>query len=223
MTSPKLPDYDALPLDESGMPTGWHLFGADDQVGLVNLQTAEKTVRAAKLIRTGTVFRLDAPIDFLAPTLFGRGAARHHVSARSDVEFDDWIDSYYLQVSSQWDSLGHVAARPGAFYNGATARDVASGRRNTVEHWARRGIAGRGIVLDVARAPDEAGRSFGPDEPYPITVADLELARERAGVAYQPGDVIIVRTGFMPWYAQLGGGARSALADSDDPPSAGLE
>jgi kynurenine formamidase len=223
MTPPTLPDYDALPVDDAGTPHAWHLFGADDQVGLVNLQTAERIAAAATLVRTGAVFRLDAPVDFLSPALFGRGEVRHRVVARSDVEFDDWIDSYYLQVSSQWDSLGHVGARPGVFYNGASADEVVQGHRNTIQHWAKRGIVGRGIVLDVAAALTDEGRAFSPGEPYPITVADLELARDRAGVTYEPGDVVMVRTGFMPWYAALDEAARSALADMGDPPTAGLE
>jgi hypothetical protein len=205
------------------MPTGWHLFGADDNVGLVNLQTAERVAAAARLVAKGMVFRLDAPVDFLTHPLYGRRAVEHHISVSSEVEFDDWIDRYYLQVSSQWDALGHVGTEPGVFYNGATADDIRRGRRNTIEHWAKRGIVGRGVLLDVARALADDGRPFSPGEPYAIRVADLELARERAGIAYQPGDVVVVRTGFMQWYSELDDTARRALAAFDDPPFAGLE
>jgi hypothetical protein len=221
--APSIPDYDALPLDETGARTGWRLFGDDDDVGLVNLQTPETVAAAAQLVKRGAVFRLDAPVDFLSHPLYGRKAVEHHVVPRSDVEFDDWIDSYYLQISSQWDSLGHVGIAPGTFYNGASAADVTSGRRNTIQAWAKRGIVGRGIVLDVARVLAAAGRAFDPGEPYPITVADLESARELAGVSYRPGDLVIVRTGFMAWYAGLDEDARRRMASLDDPPSAGLE
>jgi hypothetical protein len=52
----------------------------------------------------------------------------------------------------------HVGYGPDAFYNGATERDVAAGRRNGVEHWPRRGIVGRVVVLDMVRTFVGEGR-----------------------------------------------------------------
>lgn len=219
----RLPEYGALPADETGERTGWFQFGFDDNVGLINLQTPERIAAAAKLVKRGAAFRLDAPIDFLSYELSGRGTPRHRIAAVSDVEFDDWIDGYYLQVSSQWDALGHFGCEPDTFYNGARGSDIARGRRNTIEHWAKRGIVGRGILLDVARALREQGREFSPGEAYAITAGDLELTRKRARVRYEPGDIIIVRTGWMGWYEGLADSARRAHAAIDDPPTAGLE
>ena len=61
-------------------------------------------------------------------------------------------DNFNPQQSSQWDSLGHAAYSPGVFYNGVSEDDVLAGRRNTIDYWARKGIAARAVVLDVARA-----------------------------------------------------------------------
>lgn len=58
-----LPKYSELPEAVGGARSGWFAFGADDQIGLMNLQTAQRVVDAAQLIRTGEVFSLDVPLD----------------------------------------------------------------------------------------------------------------------------------------------------------------
>src|SRR5258706_6463349 len=201
-----LPDYDELPLVEGGARSGWGLFGENDNVGLINLQTSSSIVDAARLIRNGKVFTLDLPVDFLGPAIErgGRGAPRHEVIRRGDIAFDDRLDGYFPQGSTQWDALGHVGYKPGVFYNGVTPDQIASGERNTIEHWARRGIVGRAVLLDVVRALEAQGRHVDPFSSYAITVEDLEAARELGGARIFPGDVLLVRTGHC-----------EALADRD--------
>ena len=72
-----LPSYTDLPV-KPGAPEGsaWGLFGDDDQLGCLNLLTAERVVAAAKLVRKGAVFPLNLRIDEPNPPLFGRGAPR---------------------------------------------------------------------------------------------------------------------------------------------------
>ena len=197
-----LPSYDDLPEAPAGGRSGWGVFGADDNVGLVNLLTPERVVQAGSLIRTGKLFPLDAPVDAFFPAIAAtRGIPRHKVlHAKGTIGFDDVYDNWYPQGSSQWDSLGHVGYAPDAFYNGATEDDVWNGRRNTIDHWARRGIAGRAVVIDMVRTLAEAGRDYEPGSSTGFTVEDLELARQRAGVEYRTGDIIVLHTGFAAWY-----------------------
>jgi hypothetical protein len=199
-----LPDYDSLPATEGGARSGWGLFGPGDNLGLMNLQTDERVVQAAGLIRTGRAFPLDVPVDFLgaAETADGRGAPRHVLKTMQDVIFDDRLDGFYLQGATQWDALGHVGFKPGVFYNGTSTSDIAGGKRYTIDHWARKGIVGRAVLLDVKRALEADGRPFDPLGSYPITAADLELAREMGRISYQPGDVILIRTGHTEALAQ---------------------
>ena len=68
----------------------------------------------------------------------------------------------------------------------------------------------RGVLLDVARGYERAGRPLSSDGS--ISVADLEAAREAAGLSYSDGCAIVVRTGFLASYSQLDGAARHALA-----------
>ena len=218
-----LPDYDSLPEAEAGGRSGWGLFGGDDSIGLINLQTPERIKDAAQLIRKGSVFPLNAPVDLISHPLFGRGRPKHNWKTIGDIEFDDWLDNFYLQGSTQWDSLAHYGYLPNRFYNGADLDSLKGGARNTIEHWARRGIVGRAILLDVARVLADSGREFSPAEPYPISVEDLEAARLQANVSYKPGDIWLIRTGYLSWYETLTDSQRRSLAENDDPPSAGLE
>jgi kynurenine formamidase len=207
-----LPDYDDLPVAAEGGRSAWGLFGADDNLGLVNLLTPERVVAAARLIRKGALFPLDAPVDAFSPPIAAtRGTPRHHLlHAPGTFAFDDVYDNFFPQGSSQWDSLAHVGYAPNAFYNGASEEDVIAGRRLTMEHWARHGIAGRAVVLDMVATSTEAGRPYEPGVRTEFSVEDLESARKRAHVVFRPGDIVIIHTGFARWF--LGQSVTSRLA-----------
>jgi kynurenine formamidase len=200
----ELPSYRELPPAARGGRSAWGLFGADDNLGLVNLMTRERIASAAQLVRRGQVFPLDMPLGSVSPALARfRGAPRHTVlHDPGSVGFDDLYDNFYPQCSSQWDSLGHVGYAPDEFYNGATEADVLSGARNTIEHWARHGLAGRAVLLDVAAAMAEHGLPYDPGASVAIGVNELELARRRTGVQYQAGDILLLHTGFTAWYVE---------------------
>jgi hypothetical protein len=209
----ELPDYDSLPQVEGGARSGWNLFGPDDNVGLINLQTPERVASAARLVRRGVIFPLDIAIDFFKPPVFSRATPVRTLTT-SDNGFDDWLDSFHLQGASQWDSLGHVAFKPGVFYNGATAVDIAGGRRNTIDHWARKGIAGRAILLDIGRAKAITGPAIDPLSSYNISIEDLETARKMANLEFRPGDVVLVETGHLAAYSKLDQATRRQLESS---------
>jgi kynurenine formamidase len=208
-----IPPYDELPRDEAGAPVGWDVFGPGDAVGRMNLQSPEAVAAAAQSVVSGAVFALNAPQDLFDPPLYGRGAIRHtRLPSPGGTGFDDVYDNYYPQASSQWDALSHVAYGPDVFYQGVTADDIAREGRNGIEAWAQRGIAGRGVLLDVARAMEADGRPLDAGSSTALTVDDLELARRQAGVEFRPGDVVLVRTGFVGWYRRQHERARQAMA-----------
>lgn len=197
-----LPSYSELPRGISGGGSAWALFGDGDELGLMNLQTPERVRAATSLVRTGEVFSLSAPIDLFDPPFFAsRTPPRHKLIGGHPRGFDDVIDSYYPQGSSQIDSLAHIGAANGVFYGGASAEDVLAGRRRSIDAWAQKGIVGRGILLDVSEV-----LGMGPggeprvNQRVPITVADLESARERTGLSFRPGDILLLYTGFVDWY-----------------------
>jgi kynurenine formamidase len=214
LSEPRLPAYDELPVAVRGGRSAWGLFGEGDTGGLLNLQTPQRVAAAAQLVRTGEVFSLNAPVTVPEPPLFRRGAARHTLVTNDTRSFfDDKLDNYYPQGSSQWDSLAHIAYDTDQFYNGVTHEDVTARQRNTIGHWAQRGIAGRGVLLDIDALLGGAGTGFDPGSSRAVTVAELEAARQAAGVDWQPGDVLVLHTGYLAWHGRQEAGVREAMAE----------
>jgi kynurenine formamidase len=223
-TEPRLPAYDELPAAPRGGRSAWGLFGPDDTAGLLNLQTPERVAAASRLVRTGEVFSLNAPVTVPEPPLFRRGAPRHTLVTNDTRSFfDDKLDNYYPQASSQWDALAHMGYDTDQFYNGVSHEDVTARQRNTIGHWAERGIAGRGVLLDLEALLGGAGDGFDPASPRALTVAELEAARLAAGVDWQPGDVVLLHTGFLAWHVRQEASAREAMAARRPVHAVGLE
>lgn len=222
VTTP-LPTYQQLPELPSGARSAWNVFGENDQIGLLNLQTPNRIRAAAGLVSTGEMFPLNAELSLIDPPLFGRAAAEHTVvDLGVGWDFDDKLDNYYPQASSQWDSLAHIGYAPDQFYNGATAAQVNDRSRNSIANWATKGIAGRGVLLDIDALFGHAGVGFDPGRSRSISVADLEDARAAAAIAWQPGDIALLNTGYLRWYSTLDERSRLDIACLDIPSSVGL-
>jgi len=209
-----LPRYDDLPV-RPGAPKGstWGLFGDDDQVGTLNLITPQMVVEAARLVRKGRVFALGLPLHLPDPPLYGRGRLRHHLVDLGGVARDDYLDAFWPQASSQWDGLRHIRHPRDGFYNGVPDGEIVpGGGRLGIEHWARRGIVGRGVLLDVARHLEAQGRPLNPKSTTIITPQDLEDCARAQGVSLRPGDILLVRTGWLRWYLEASQEEREALA-----------
>ncbi|GAC1419929.1 MAG: hypothetical protein NVSMB5_12160 [Candidatus Velthaea sp.] len=214
-----LPSYDDLPQAEGGARSGWGLFGEHDNIGLLNLITPERIAAATRLVRKGAVFPLGAPLDIISPPMFSRGIPRHTtIRTGNGRGLDDVIDNVYPQASSQWDSLGHISFDYKRYYNGASVDDVITGGRNTIDHWAKRGIAGRAVLIDLARTA-----TFDPGTAHAFTVEDMERARAAAGITFEPGDIVLMHTGFLEWYARQDEATRVVIAPRDSLRAPGVE
>src|SRR5579884_4255991 len=114
----ELPRYADLPEAPAGGRSAWAVF-ADPNVGAFAWQTPERVAAAARLIRRGAIFSLQAPLDAIEPAMFTRGTPRHTRIVRSGGRsLDDVIDNFWPQASSQWDALAHVGYQPGVFFGG---------------------------------------------------------------------------------------------------------
>lgn len=180
-----LPTYDELPAGSS-----WGLWGDDDKLGCLNLLTPARIVAAAALVKQGKTFALNLELDVPSPPLFGRAAPTHEVLFRPDSRDD--VLSFNTQSSSQWDGFRHIRNREHGFYNGIADED------HGVHHWATTGIVGRAVLVDVARH-----RDVRPDETDDITVADIEATLVAQRAAVEPGDILLLRTGWLAWYRTL--------------------
>jgi kynurenine formamidase len=214
-----LPSFDSLPIHEgTGLRHAWDVL--DHDLGTLALLTPPRVAAAAALVRHGDVYPLNLPVDIPDPPLFGRAPLEHEIFAIDRNTLDERIDAFYPQSSSQWDGLRHIRAREFGFFGGAT-EDFRPGTGPLgIEHWAQRGIAGRGVLIDLARHRRAVGRPLDSLAGEAITATELQDAIDAEGVALQPGDIACVRTGWVGAYLDLDPPGRRALAQT--PRSSGL-
>jgi kynurenine formamidase len=215
--APKLPRYDELPI-RAGAPQGaaWGVFGDSDEVGTINLLSPERVRAAAGSIRSGKVFALNLPINIPDPPLFTRGKHRHTVKIFPNAEFvlDDYLDNFYPQASSQWDALCHVKHPMLGAYNGIPDREITGrgGTRLGIDNLARRGIAGRGVLADIARHYDRIGKTLNYTQAESIPLEDLEATLSAEKVKLQAGDILLIRIGWTRFYLSASEETKAELA-----------
>lgn len=191
--------------------SNWGRWGADDERGTLNLITPERVRAAAALVRTGEVVRLGLDYDETGPfgadlpPDLGRFNARHRVvhtgnegPGRGGFSFADDVVELPLQSVTQWDALSHVHY-DGLLYNGVPSTEITEtgAARLGIEKVAD-GIVGRGVLLDVARhrAVESLPRRSDAGD-HGISAAELDACAARQGAEVRPGDVVLVRTGFV--------------------------
>jgi len=190
----------------------WGKWGPDDELGTLNYITPAAIARASRLVTAGKVFPLGVPLQREGPqsgtrarfnpihTMFRDGGDRPKTPAEVEAAegyggSDDWI-VMPLQCVTQWDSLAHIFYE-GQMYNGYSADLVTSSgaAKNSIDKTSGK-IAGRGVLLDVAR--HKGVRALEPG--YAITVDDLEATARAENVQVEPGDLLLIRTGHMSRY-----------------------
>ncbi len=208
-----LPAYDDLPvIEQAGVSHSWGVFGADDEVGTLNLLTDETVVRALGEVRSGERIGLTLDLEAISPPLFGRSPLVHTLLNTDRNTWDDRIDGLFPQASSQWDGLRHVRAREFGFYGGVTDDPPAMGERLGVQRWASAGIIGRGVLLDIERFLAARGVDY---DPFAATVINAETLDEVArfqGTELRDGDVLCLRFGWIARYRTLDDVARAAYS-----------
>jgi len=215
--APKLPRYDELPV-RAGAPQGaaWGVFGDSDEVGTINLLSPERVRAAAGSIRSGKVFALNLPINIPDPPLFTRGKHTHTVKIFPNAEFvlDDYLDNFYPQASSQWDALCHVKHPMLGAYNGIPDREITGrgGTRLGIDNLARRGIAGRGVLADIARHYDRIGKTLNYTQAESIPLEDLEATLSAEKVKLQAADILLIRIGWTSFYLSASEETKAELA-----------
>lgn len=208
-----LPTYDELPLVEGlGMPHAWDLFGREDNLGCINLLTPARVKAAAAQVSSGERVNLCLPFDEPNPPLFGRQPFVHDVFSLDRHTLDDRVDSLYMQASSQWDGLRHIRAREFGYFTGLTD-DFEPGRgRLGIEHWVEHGIAGSGVLLDVAGYFEATGQPYDALTPRTVTADDLDATARHQRVAVHTGDLLCIHFGWVEAYRQLDAQARTDYA-----------
>jgi kynurenine formamidase len=196
-----VPAYDDLPQAEGlDLPCSWRVFGCGDQFGTLNYLTSEVTAAAFAEARDGIVIPLNLPVSEPFPPLFGREETRHEYFQHDRNTWDDRLDAYFPQGSTQWDGFRHVRARELGFYGGVTDDPDTDPSWLGIDHWARRGIAGRGVLLDVGR---HLGGELRCDEDRALTAEFIAKVAAAQSADIRHGDVLVLRTGWPRLYSAL--------------------
>lgn len=210
-----VPKYEGLPRLPTGERHAWDVFGRSDQLGTLNFLTPREVLKAVRTVSAGRVINLSLPLNRPDPSLVStRQIYRHYVST-GRLARDDWLDGFYPQASSQWDGLQHIRYRQFGFYGGREDPDLDRGELG-IDVIARRGIVGRGVLVDAAAYFESAGRPLEPTGRVAIGPDDLEATLAWEGVGLEPGDILLLRTGWLRWYLGLDEAGRRALAGGLD-------
>jgi kynurenine formamidase len=188
-------DYDSLPVLEGlSMPHSWDLF--DHNLGALELLNQETVMSALATARTGRRVGIVTPLHRPDPPMFGREPLQHEVFQIDRNTWDDRLDHFYPQGSSQWDGFRHVRCREFGFYGGEQRNPAAGESWLGVDHWAEGGIIGRGVLLDLASQVSPDGAPFDPQSGTAVLATDLERAAAEQGVEIRPGDILCLRFGW---------------------------
>lgn len=184
----------------------WGRWGADDEIGTLNLITDEVVREAATCVRSGRRVPLALPLqqDGVQTGLMpGRVNPLHamvqinqEIFGPGTVACSDDAVTMGLQAATHWDALTHVS-HSGRLYNGRPADTITphGGAEFSGIDKARH-IVSRGVLLDVARARNKDRL----DGSHVVTPEDLEAAEELAGTRVRAGDIVLVRTGQVQVY-----------------------
>ena len=176
----------------------WGRWGADDELGAMNLITPQKTRDAAALVRSGITVSL-AHNPMPGEYADNPDAAFNHTMGRS-LRSDTYEFTYHGYGVSHIDSLCHFLWNDRLFNDVSPSESTPEGCGKLGIQNLKSGIVTRGILLDFARLK-------GVDylEPQtPLYVEDIEAWEEQAGVRVSAGDIIFVRTGRWARRAALG-------------------
>ena len=219
------PRFSELPVRDGAPPgSSWGVFGEGDEVGTLNFIGDEQRRAAAALAREGKIFALNWDMGLPSPAFFKRETLKHTVFEKyAGFAVDDYLDSFWPQASSQWDGLRHIGDDKNGFYNGASLADVTrAGGKLGIEHWAKSGIAARGVLVDVVRWANETSSALDPFDFFPIGPDLIAEILGRRDVTLEQGDILIVRTGWVEAYECLSQAERDELAAQVRPGSPGL-
>lgn len=190
---------------------GWGRWGLQDELGALNLLGRAEVLRGLGTVRDGTVLSLAAPI--VAGQGFGivgRPAPVHYMlrdggdyaaglAERAGFGFADDAVTLATHGVTHVDALAHIW-QDGQMYNGISADTVTSRGAARLGIEKMRPIVTRGVIVDCA----PGGVRDADDRVHAGELMDLLAG---GGIELEPGDALLVRTG---WLAAAASGQANA-------------
>ncbi len=183
------------------VPSNWGRWGADDELGTLNLITDEVRARAVAQARTGRSVSLAIPIDpasmlggpFAPPTPSSPPVqqAMLYTGTPPIAMAEVLVLTPHHTGLTHLDAVVHIPV-DGHIYPGRPLTEAVT-QTGGIRHGSTTAFADgfitRGILLDLA-----PGARLPPA--HPVTGADLDTAERRSGVRVEPGDALVVRGGW---------------------------
>jgi len=190
-----------VPTEAQRCPSKW---GAGDERGSANHMKPASVLRATQLIKTGEVIEIAHVLNDKMP-FFGTRRFDVHVKRTFMNDFsnrrgsnEEVVISEIGQVGTQFDGFAHQSHED-SHYN-----CFKTGAISTRGSFTKLGIEKvgtlmtRGVLIDVAALK---GVDTLPDT-YEITVKDLQDALARQRLTLQPGDAVLIHTGWNKLWAK---------------------
>ncbi len=183
------------PIDEARCPCKW---GAADERGSANHMKPETVLRATRLIKTGNIIELGQVLQSTMP-FFGtrslvvqtkRTAVYPQTNHRGSNE--EYITGELGQIGTQFDGFAHQTIG-NSLYNCFKLDEIAT--RNGFQKLGVEKVGSlitRGVLIDIAGLK---GVEMLPDN-HEITVEEIEQALAKQKLVLQPGDAVIIHTGY---------------------------
>jgi kynurenine formamidase len=178
--------------------SNWGRWGPRDEIGALNLITAEKRRQAARLVRDGVSVSLARDAD-TEKAVDNPDPYEHRMIQPG---FDRFAVAHHGVAHTHLDSLAHIDHQ-GVFYNGYKPDSDAVMKnghtRNSIIN-VKNGIFTRGVLIDLPRLKGIPYLEPGT----PIYASDIEAWEKMAGVRVGAGDALFIRTGRWARRAALG-------------------
>lgn len=177
-------------------------YGPNDEIGAANLLTPELALAAAKLVKTGKVYRLGVETNSKTPA-FGPRSWALAINQPGQVggvglgptktNYNDDIYMGYVGTGSQIDGLGHIGV-DNVYYNcNKNSEFVQANGLTKMGIEKLPGIVTRGVVLDMTQHfnqnPVKEGTAFNRKE--------IDEQARRQGIEIRKGDVVLFHTGWL--------------------------
>src|SRR5712664_1382397 len=189
------------PTDAQRCPAKW---GAGDERGAANHMKPATVMRAAQLIKTGEVIELGHVLSSEMPISSTRQYNVHtkrtfmNPQSNRRGSNEELLTSEIGQVGTQFDGFAHQSIEY-SHYNCFKTDEISSRTGFTKLGIEKVGtLMTRGVLIDVAalKGVDMLG------DTYEITPVDLQQALQRQNVTLQPGDAVLIHTGWGRLFAK---------------------
>ncbi len=200
---------------QAGRTVGKSPWGADDEIGRLNMMTPTTQQAVLSQLKGGAVYDLSVDYFIGMPSWQAAGDPHYRIwmthtphgtgvddpmhlgeEMNRHVSYTGAAISMYTHMGTHIDALNHFGLN-GKIWNGFKAEEYLGDRGWTVSGAENiPPIIARGVLIDVAAAK---GVDMLPDG-YRVTRQDLIDALRRQQVSLQPGDVVLIRTGRMKHY-----------------------